>query len=175
MNKALRSILLLASISWAAPALAASCPAEGFIKQAGADFVRAAKSHSPENFANAAARYADIRSVALFALGIHRKDLPKSREAEYVSLTRKFMGKFMVEYSTELSGNGLSITACSGNLVTTKFDSGQSIIFRLKGSRQIEDVNVSGIWLIQVMRTKFANVINHNGGDVNALLKWLAS
>jgi ABC-type transporter MlaC component len=173
MRIAFVGLVVSALLASTCVAQAASCPAAGFITQAGEDFVRAAKSHSPENFANAAARYADIRSVALFALGIHRKDLPKAREAEYVSLTRKFMGKFMTEYSTELSGNGLTITACAGNLVTTKFDSGQSIIFRLKGARQIEDVNVSGIWLIQVMRTKFANVINHNGGDVNALLEYL--
>jgi ABC-type transporter MlaC component len=175
MRLALLSFVLLTSLSSATTSFAASCPAEGFIKQAGADFMRAAKSGSPTNFANATARYADMRSIAMFALGSHRKDLPKNREAEYVALTKKFIGNFIVSYGKELRGDSIAITNCSASLVSTKLSTGQALTFRLRGTHQIDDVNVSGIWLIQAMRTKFANVINHNGGDVTALLKWLAS
>ena len=116
-----------------------------------------------------------LRGIALFALGPYRKNLPKGREAEYVALSKKFMGQFMSQYSSHFRGDGMIITKCAGNTVATKLSSGQTLTFRLQGARRIADVSISGIWLAQTMRSKFTGVIRKNDGDVGALISWLGS
>lgn len=156
-------------------AVAANCPSENFIQNAGAAFMGAARAGSPGAFTSAASRYADLRGIALFALGPYRKDLPKNREGEYVALSKKFMGEFMAEYASKFSGTGMTITSCAGSLVGTRLSTGQSLTFRLQGQRRIADVSVSGVWLAQAIRTKFTSVLHRNDGDVSALMNWLAN
>lgn len=168
-------VLSLAIVSCLAStsACAAACDAEAFIQNAGAAFMGAARTGSSTAFTNAAVRYADLRGIALFALGPYRKNLPSGREGEYVALTKRFMGTFMAQYAGRFKGNSITITSCRGNIVGTKLSGGQSLTFRLRGNSRIEDVSVSGIWLAQTMRSKFTSVIGNHGGDVGALMKWL--
>jgi phospholipid transport system substrate-binding protein len=156
-------------------AIATSCPSENFIQDAGAAFMNAARAGSPGAFTGAASRYADLRSIAMFALGPYRRNLPKNREGEYVALSKKFMGEFMAQYASKFTGTSITITNCAGNIVGTKLSTGQSLTFRLQGPRRIADVSVSGVWLAQTMKNKFTNVINRNNGDVAALMSWLAN
>ena len=166
---------LFFTVVFAAPVQAASCAAEGFVQNAGAAFMGAARSGSAGAFTGAASRYADLRSIALFALGPYRKDLPRSREAEYVALTKKFMGQFMAQYASHFRGTSMIITKCAGNTVATKLSSGQVLTFRLQGGKRIADVSVSGVWLAQTMRSRFTGVIRNNNGDVGALMSWLGN
>ncbi|MFO1033430.1 MAG: ABC transporter substrate-binding protein [Hyphomicrobiales bacterium] len=158
------------------PAMAANCPAEGFVKSAGSAFVSAANSGSPQAFVNAASRFSDLRGVAMFALGYHRKEMPKALEAEYVRLARDFMGRKMAKYAGRISGANLTVTTCSGNTVTAVTSSGNKLVFRLSGgpgSYRVQDVNVSSIWLAGQMRSTFAGVMNRNNGGVPALMAYL--
>jgi hypothetical protein len=41
--------------------------------------------------------------------GPHRKLLGKAREAEYLALTRNFIGNFLAKYSNRFSGSDLTI------------------------------------------------------------------
>jgi ABC-type transporter MlaC component len=151
----------------------AGCPSESFIQNVGLAFMSAARSGDAGSFSSAASRFSDVRSLALFALGPYRKNLPKNREAEYVALTKKFMGSFMSRYASRFSGTSIEITRCAGNIVTTKLSTGQGLVFRLRGSHHIEDVSVSGVWLAQTLRSRFVGVLSENNGDVDALLEWL--
>jgi phospholipid transport system substrate-binding protein len=175
VKKILAALLSFSALMIAPPAMAATCPAEGFIQNAGAAFMGAARSGNAGAFSGAASRFADLNSIAMFALGPYRKNLPKGREAEYVSLSRKFMGAFMAQYASHFSGHGITITSCNGNVIGTKLSTGQSLTFRLRGGKRIEDVSVSGIWLAQTLRSKFTGVIRSNGGDVGALMSWLGN
>jgi phospholipid transport system substrate-binding protein len=173
MKKILTTLLTFSVLTIGSAASAATCPAEGFIQNAGAAFMGAARSGSAGAFTGAAARYADLNSIAMFALGPYRKNLPKGREGEYVALSKKFMGQFMAQYASRFSGSSIKITSCNGNVIGTKLSSGQSLTFRLHGGRRIADVSVSGIWLAQTMRSRFTGVIKSHGGDVGALMSWL--
>lgn len=175
MNKALTTLFLISALSYSAPVHAAPCAAEGFVQAAGAAFMGAARSGSAGAFTGAASRYADLRGIALFALGPYRKNLPKGREGEYVALSKRFMGQFMSQYARHFRGDGMIITKCTGNTVATKLSTGQTLTFRLQGSRRIADVSVSGVWLAQTLRSKFTSVIRKNNGDVGALLSWLGN
>ena len=174
------AVLIIFALAIPGIAKASTCPAESFIQSAGEAFMNASRRGSAGAFSSAASRFADLHSIALFALGSYRRNLPKSRETEYVARTRTFMGKFMAQYGSKFSGTAISITSCnesgSGLTVGTKLSTGQSLTFRLRksgGSYRVQDVSVSSIWLAQTMRGKFTNVIRENNGDIEALLSYL--
>ena len=161
------------------PAVAGSCPAESFVKSAGQAYDRAAASGSPAAFASAAGRYSDLRSLSLFALGQYRKDLPTSREAEVLSLTRTFIGETLRKHGRGLSGGIVEIIDCdasgSGLTVSTRSASGKKIVFRLAkagGGYTVRDVNMQGVWLAQQMRSKFTSTISRTG-SIDGLFAYL--
>jgi hypothetical protein len=141
---------------------------------AGRAFTAASHSGSAGAFLGAAARHADLRSIALSALGPHRKKLPKAQEGEYVRLAQAYMGRFMAKYADRFDASGMKIVSCSDNTVTASANGGRKIMFRVGGGR-IRDVNVGSIWLAAQMRTTFVGVINRNNGDLQALLRYLGS
>ena len=55
-----------------------ACEAAGFVAGAGNAIDSAARSRSPAAFAAAAARFTDLRTISLFALGKYRNQLPKA-------------------------------------------------------------------------------------------------
>lgn len=177
--KLLRILVLAAALAGlATPSFAGKCAAEEFVTSAGNAFMSAAAAGSPQAFTRAASRYADLRSIALFALGPHRKSLPKSREAEYIALSKAYMGRFMSKHASKFAGSGLKVISCSGNTVNASIGGGKKLIFRLSGGRhgyRVQDVNASSIWLAGQMRTTFVGVLNRNHGDINALISYLRS
>ena len=159
---------------------AGSCPAESFVRSAGQAYDRAAAAGSTDAFASAADRFSDLRSLSFFALGQYRKDLPKSREAEYLSLTRNFIGNTLKRHGSGLSGGITEVTDCAssggGFVVTARSASGKKIVFRLAragGSYTVKDVNMQGIWLAQQMRSKFTGTISRKG--IDGLFAYLGS
>ncbi|MCA3560443.1 MAG: ABC transporter substrate-binding protein [Aestuariivirga sp.] len=174
------TVLLISTLACLTGAEAASCPAESFVRNAGQAYDRAAAAGSPSAFASAAARYSDLRALSLFALGKYRNDLPKSREAEYLSLTRRFIGETLKEYGQGLSGGIADILDCdsAGGVltVTARSASGKKIVFRLAkagGGYTVKDVNMQGIWLAQQMRSKFTATISRKG--IDGLFAYLGS
>jgi ABC-type transporter MlaC component len=166
-----RFALAVLCIAVSTPVVAA-CPAEGLVMGAGKAFTSASKSGSASAFLSAASRYADTRSIAMSALGPHRKKLSKAQEGEYVRLAQTFMGRFMAQYSSRFNASGMKVTTCNGNLVTVSANGGRKIIFRVGGGR-VQDVNVSSVWLAGQMRSTFVGVLNRNNGSIDALLSYL--
>ena len=161
-------------------ATAKSCEASSFINNAGNAFLSAARRQSASAYSGVASRYTDLRGIAMFALGPHRKLVGKTREAEYLALTRSFIGNFLAKYSDRFSGSSLIIKECSGSknalTVSTRMSNGKKIVFKLYKSKRgflVRDVNVSSVWLAQQLRSTFVGVIRRNNGDIDALFKYL--
>lgn len=154
-------------------ATAADCPAAGPVKAAAASFMSAARSKSPAAFNAALARHTNVTSLALFALGPYRKDLPAARRAQYVRSAHGFMGSFLAQNSRRFGTAALSIESCKGNIVETSA-SGREILWRVSGNR-IQDVRVGGVWLAPQLRSKFVNVIRNGDGRIDALFDYLAN
>lgn len=155
------------------------CAAAGFVHSAGEAYDRAASSGSAAAFASAAARYSDLRSISLFALGRYRKDLPKAREAEYFRLTRQFIGQTLKSHGSGFRGASLEIIECktsgSSVVVTARTSGGTKVIFRLSkrgGGYSVQDINMKGVWLAQQMRSTFVGTINRTG-SIDALFDYL--
>jgi phospholipid transport system substrate-binding protein len=158
----------------------AGCPAEGFVRSAGNAMMGAARRKSPDAFAGVASRYTDLNAIALFALGPHRSRLQRSREAEYLSLTRTFIGRFMAKHADRFDGTSLSVASCNGTTqaftVNATLSDGQKLVFRLNRTRngyKVRDLNVSSIWLAQQLRSTFVSVLQRNNGNVDALFRYL--
>ena len=177
-GKTVTARLLLASaltaLTMILPSQALACEAEALVKGIATSFERAAKNQSPRAFAISAARYTNMRTLALFALGPYRAQLPQEDEARYVSLARSFLGRWMAENSTRISGSGLTIQTCSAQLVSAHFGNGTSVQFKLAGPRRVSDISISGISLAGVLRNKFTEVLRSHNGDTNALMDYLA-
>ena len=161
-------------------AAAGACEASAFITNVGNAFMGAARVRSASAFSGATARYTDLRGISMFALGPHRGLLNRAREAEYLTLTRSFIGRFMMKYSSRFSGSGMTIKDCAGSgntlTVSTRMSNGKKIIFKLHRTKRgflVRDVNVSSVWLAQQLRSTFVGVINRNGGDIDALFAYL--
>jgi MlaC protein len=150
-----------------------ACDAEGLVTGIATSFEHAASSHSPGAFSSAVGHYADMRGLALFALGPYRSKLQRENEAQYVNSARGFLGRWMAENSDKISGSGITIQSCSEQVVSARFGNGTSVVFRLAGPRRVSDVSVSGISLSGVLRDKFTGVIRDHGGDMQALLDYL--
>jgi phospholipid transport system substrate-binding protein len=161
---------------------AQACEASAFIANAGHAFLSAARSHSAAAFSGVAARYTDLNGIAMFALGPNRKLLSKSQEAEYMSLTRGFIGRFMAKNSGSLTGGNLKVLGCSGPntamTVNTQMSNGKKVVFKVYKTKRgylVRDVNVSSVWLAQQLRSNFTGVIRRNNGKISALFEYLGS
>jgi phospholipid transport system substrate-binding protein len=153
--------------------LAADCPGASVVRNAGADFMNAARQRSFGAFSSALSRNADVRSASLFALGQYRKELPSARQREYLRNAQSFMAQVLLKNSKPFrSSMDLTIESCKGNLVETSLDGRSTMLWRLSG-RRIKDVRVNGIWLTIQLRSKFTDVIRRNDGSVDALLDFL--
>ena len=163
--------VILGTLSFMPAAFALDCPAEGLVQNAADAFARASRMHSANAFASSAARFTDMRALALFALGPYRSQLPAGMEGKYVSLAKIFMGRFMAQNAGRIGNSTLTIVACSPQYVSARMG-GNSISFKLAGNR-IADVTVSGLSIAHAMREKFVGIISDNGGDVKALIRYL--
>lgn len=141
---------------------------------------QAARAGSAAAFANGVDRYSDMRAIALFALGRYRGLLPKAREAEFIRLTKTFMGRFMLENGRNFRVGKLQIVECSGSganiTVTARTASGGKVSFRLAKTGSgytVRDMRANSIWLVQQMRSTFVGTISRNDGDIDALFKYL--
>ena len=174
------ALALLFALLLPVQAHAASCPAGPTIISAGQTYDRAARAGSASAFAAGVDRYSDMRAIALFALGRYRKLLPPAREREYVALTKSFMGRFMLDYGKDFRVGTLEIIECKGSpantTVVARTAGGDKVSFRVYragSSWMVRDMQVSGIWLVQQMRSTFVGTITRADGDIDELFKFL--
>jgi len=167
----------LATLAPGIVSAAEQCDAGPFINTAARAFMRAANGGSPNAFSSAVARFSNIESLALNALGPYRSKLPRARQQEYVRRTKAYIGRLLADNASRFSGNGITVNSCkqSGGalIVDSRLSSGERIIWRLAGSRRgyrVEDVSVQRIWLAQQLRTTFVRKIRTNGNSVDALI-----
>jgi ABC-type transporter MlaC component len=177
-------LLIMAVFGFATPQAVAApaCAAASYVKSAGQAYDRAARAGTAAAFATAASRYTDLQGLSYFALGRYRSALPKNRQSEYLNLTRRFVGDFMLEYGKGFEASTLEIVDCKtsgGNIVVNaRLTNGGKVIFRISkagGGFTVKDMNMKGIWLAQQMRSAFVGTLNRSNGDFDALFNFLKS
>jgi ABC-type transporter MlaC component len=175
-TKRLPAVALAAGVlALAAPvsSSAATCPQSGIVERAGNAMIQAAKSGSPAAFSGALRSYADMGSIAMFALGKYRQHLPAGRRDEFVALTTDYVSRTLNDFRLKFRAESITVRDCSGDTIESVIfflggKGNQPVIWRVKGSR-VADVNVQNVWLAQLLRTNLTGILDKNNGNFDKL------
>src|SRR4051794_23681021 len=77
---------------------AATCAQSAIVERAGNAMIQAAKSASPAAFSGALRSYADMGTIAMFALGKYRQNLPAGKRDEFVALTTDYVSRTLNDF-----------------------------------------------------------------------------
>lgn len=154
-------------------ALADSCPT-GAVEKAGTAMITAAKSGSPSAFAGALRNYADMNSIAMFALGRYKSSLPAGQRDDYVNAVTSYVSRTLNDFRLKFNAESIKVKDCDGPIVNSSifFLGGkgyQPVLWRMKGSR-VADVNVQNVWLAQLLRDNVTGILDRNNGNFKALM-----
>jgi len=159
----------------ASEASAGSCVQAGVVERTVGAFEAAARNGSAGAFTRVLSRHASVAGLALFALGPYRRDMSGHLRAEYVRLATQYMGRVMADYGHQFLNGKLVIEDCfpqNGAILVRSHIGSTHLTWRVQG-RRISDVRVEGIWLALTLRSTFVQVLRDNGGNPQALIKYL--
>ncbi|MGI9414852.1 MAG: MlaC/ttg2D family ABC transporter substrate-binding protein [Hyphomicrobiales bacterium] len=163
----------------------AASAGEKYVISAGNDLIAAAKRGTTSAFRSVLKKYVNVSSMALFALGKHRRKLPAGMKSEYVALVEEFVVQTLTQYGKKFKGNNFQVTnaraTSRGMSVESKlkFLGGrqpQKVSWKLIGSGgkyRVSDINFQGVWLASLLRSTFTGHMKKNGNDINALIAYL--
>ncbi len=176
--QALCALVVVFSFAANAPARAAQCPEAAVAQRAAEALMAASRSGSPSAFASALRSYADMNAITTFALGKNRSLVPAGKRGDLVAATTSYISRTFNDYRLKFRAESITIKGCgSGGLVQTNMyflggKGNQPVDWRVKGSKVV-DVNVQNVWLGQLLRTNFQDILDRNDGSANALLREL--
>jgi phospholipid transport system substrate-binding protein len=182
-------IVFAAASAPAVPAAAAADPA-AVISNLGSRALEvlgknATPSQRAERFRQLLREDFDVPGIARFVLGRYWNTATEEQRAEF---TRLFEDYIALAYSTRLAeytGETFKVTSsrpeADGAIVSSQIirPSGAppvKVDWRLTGRNgvyKISDVSVDGISMAVTQRSEFASVIQHNGGQVQGLIRML--
>ncbi len=164
------AVLVVLSPAWRAQARPRHCPASATAESASRSFLRAARRGTPAAFFRAMRRHVDMRGVAMFALGRHRRKLRRSQSGRFVTLSARYVARKLAAHARGYGGGAVEVVGCRRDVVETRLrPGGQRILWRFRG-RRIVDVNIGDMWLAQLLREHYAGLIRRAGGDMNRFL-----
>ena len=189
------STILIAGLSFNAPAFAKDEAAEAFVNDISQRAIAiisdksATTSDREKEFGKLLDEKADMRKIAAFALGQYVRLPTDEQKSEYLDLVRNFIVKVYVTRLSDYHNEKLVITGSQTKgknqaLVDSQinFTNGRDpvtitwwLIKDKSGDYKIFDVNVVGIWLAQEQRSAFTSVISNHNHNFNALLDHLKS
>ena len=153
-----------------------------YMQKVASDMMAAQRRGTPESFARAIKRHADVQAIAMYSLGRYRGSLPPAKRGAYYRGVREFMARYFANQSRKYRIVKAEIGAdarVSGEavLVDTKvwLKSGATykIVWRLvkrRGRYRVSDVSVLGFSLAFLQRGIFYRFLQKKSGDVNALV-----
>jgi ABC-type transporter MlaC component len=156
-------------------AQAARCAQATIALKAGNAFIKAARAGSASQFAVALKTYADMRAIAVFGLGKHRKALAPGKLDEFTDAVTTMISRTFDDYRKKFRAQSIEFVDCRDSRVHTQmfFLGGkgyQPVIWRFNDSR-IVDVNVQSLWLGQLLRTHIDDKMKIFGGNITKLIQ----
>jgi phospholipid transport system substrate-binding protein len=162
-----------------------------FVSDIGARAIKVLSSPAPESERETQFRALfeagfDVPAIARFALGRYWQAASERQHTEFTELFTAFMVHVYTVRFNDLPGQQFKVTGSrpegdSGSLVSSEMggsgeDQSVKIDWRVaaaSGGFKITDLLVDGTSMAVTQRQEFAAVIQHGGGDVEALLKLL--
>ncbi|WP_342642205.1 MlaC/ttg2D family ABC transporter substrate-binding protein [Rhodoligotrophos ferricapiens] len=155
------------------------------VQRIGGDTLQAAQSGTPQAFLAVVQRHADTDQIALFALGQYRRLLPAQRQSEFVDLVEVFIARTLADNYRKFRASEIRVTGTKpqGNSVNVEtsllFLGGrpsQKVIWRVvpeASGCKIIDVNVTNVWLGQLLRSSITSAIQRGGQTIDAAFTYL--
>lgn len=171
----------VALVSLSAGAQAGESPA-GYMKRVGNELLAAARSGSASQFAMVLNANADVRSIALGALGSYVHSLPRSERPVYFNGMINFIARYAAKEAPKYPVARFVVTAQSkedvrGTYVDSRItlSSGESydvrwLVVRRDEGYKVRDAQVIGFWMTSFLDNLFQNYISENGGNPRALV-----
>lgn len=157
--------------------------AEGYVAKLSNSVLVAANAGEKKRFRTLMHDHTDIRTIGMFSLGRYARKLPKAKRTQYYKLVENWIAKTFISYSKGKDGQKFKIVSSTvrGNkitLVKSKIVGGGNApvkwrLIRHNNSYLVSDVNVAGIWLSILMKSKFVAKLNKHDGDFNQLFAYL--
>lgn len=153
------------------------------VQRIGNDTLRAAQVGSAQAFYSVIRQHTDSGAVAMFSLGQYRKLLPDERRSDYVRLIELFIAQtFADNYrkfrAAEIVVEGVAPQGNTYNVQTKLIFLGgrpsQKVIWRVTPDCKIIDVNVTNVWLGQLLRSSVTGAIQKGGQRIDAAFTYLA-
>jgi phospholipid transport system substrate-binding protein len=165
---------------------AADDPAVEFMKQVSRELIAAAKSRSPQAFADTVNRHGHVRAIGLYALGNYKQQLqPAERESYYAGMVR-FIAKYAASASqtyqvshAEIFGpakrtdRGIFVESRVHIKDGSSYDV-QWVLMPQGNTFKVRDAQISVLGMqqsaVQSLKDLFEKYIGDNGGRVQALM-----
>ncbi|MFL5258495.1 MAG: phospholipid-binding protein MlaC [Hyphomicrobiales bacterium] len=161
--------------------------AEQYVSRLGTEIIGLARSGLPKQamrrrFAAIVNRHANVRGVAVLALGPYQKELPADRREEFFRFVADYIAAFFVYYANEFRGSDFEVKSSYSQGRSTVVESkiilsggrNADVSWRVTGGR-VSDVKVRGIWLSLQLRKRFNDILRRSGGDFEPLFAELRS
>ena len=146
------------------------------------------KEQKIEKLKALAKKTVDIKGIAYYSLGAHRKSLSDSKKKEYIEVFEKYFLKSFSSRLAEYSDPKINVdnqeklndkyTMVSSTLMSTDEKPEVKINWRIitknPDNPLIIDVVIEGVSLAKVQKEEFNSIIQSNDGNIEALLKNLA-
>jgi phospholipid transport system substrate-binding protein len=171
----------LALVALSAGAQAGESPA-GYMKRVGNELLAAARSGSSAQFAMVLNANADVRSIALGALGSYVHSLPRTERPIYFNGMINFIARYAAKEAPKYPVARFVVTGQSkedvrGTYVDSRITlaTGESydvrwLIVRRDAGYKVRDAQVIGFWMTSFLDNLFQNYISENGGNPRALV-----
>ena len=174
------STLALANVAFADPG------AENYVQKLGVEVVNLANGGKrgdkalQNRFSALLSRYINIPSVANFALGLNKGDLPPGDKTMFYGLVSNYAAALFVWYVDDFKGDDLKIQGSDeqGKFITV--DTGivggglgnEKLRWRVVkqgDGYRVSDLNIKGVWLTIAMKKLFTDTLRSSNGDFKAL------
>ena len=174
------SSLALANVAFADPG------AENYVQKLGVEVVNLANGGKrgdkalQNRFSALLSRYINIPSVANFALGLNKGDLPPGDKTMFYGLVSNYAAALFVWYVDDFKGDDLKIQGSDeqGKFITV--DTGivggglgnEKLRWRVVkqgDGYRVSDLNIKGVWLTIAMKKLFTDTLRSSNGDFKAL------
>ena len=156
------------------------------VQAIGNDMIQAAQNGSAQSFYAVLNEHADMEQIALLSLGQYRKLLPPDQKDAFVGLVATFISKTLADNYRKFRASSVVVTGAKpqGNSINVetslKFLGGrpaQKVIWRVAagdGDCRVIDVNVTNVWLGQLLKSSITAAIQNGGQSIGAAFAYLA-
>lgn len=172
--------LVVLGAAWL-PARADESPVE-FMQKVSRELIAAAKSGSPQVFAEALNKYGHVPAIGNFALGTFKPQLQAADRTTYYNGMVRFISRYAANAAqtyvvTTAEIFGPAQRTDKGIYVDSRIHFADGSTYDVQwtlmpqgGSYKVVDANVLSISLVNQLKDLFENYIKDNGGTVKALM-----